>query len=157
MQIKPDCLLSSFYTKFHPLFAILADLDHFLSDYDSNTLLLWTILAIASKESIKYSELYISLVDPVRKLAGDLYGPQSRDFGTVQALLLLCVWPFPFQQTVNDPSPMYCGLATQLAYQMGLHRPDCQMYWEYDKSKLSPIVELQRKKAWFGCFIINHM
>ncbi|KAH8705209.1 fungal-specific transcription factor domain-containing protein [Talaromyces proteolyticus] len=149
-------LIKEFYTNFHPLFPILPTQADFLEAYDANKLLLWTIITIACKESAEYSQLYITLVDPVRRLAGDLYNIQSRDFETIQALLLLCIWPFPFQQTINDPSPMYCGLATQLSYQLGLHRPNLQMHWEYGATTSNTRVNLGRSKVWLGCFVVNH-
>ncbi|GAE00296.1 hypothetical protein THITE_2118139 [Paecilomyces variotii No. 5] len=154
VTLQPEDILS-LIKRLSPAVPILTDLSNFLAGYDSNKLLLWKTLAIVSKESDQHSTLYPSLVDPVRRLAGDLYGPQSRDFETIQALLLLCVWPFPFQQSVSDPTPIYCGLSTQLAYQTGLQRPNCRMHWKYDVISSSSRIELERRKVWFGCFVVN--
>lgn len=131
-------------------------METFLSHYDSNKLLFWTILAIASASSPQLSPLYNSLVDPVRRLAGDLYSHQSRGLEAVQALLLLCAWPFPFKQTVNDPSPLYASLATNIAHQIGLHRPSSRSDFEYSASPIAETLEEERQRAWYGCFIINH-
>ncbi|PYI11230.1 hypothetical protein BO78DRAFT_130118 [Aspergillus sclerotiicarbonarius CBS 121057] len=150
-------LIKEFYANLHPLFPILPSLPDFIKTYDANKLLLWTVIAIASKESSEFSHIYVTLVDPVRRLAGDLYNTQSRHFETIQALLLLCIWPFPFQQTAHDPSPMYCGLATQLSYQLGLHRPNLHMHWEYGATASDARINLQRRKAWTGCFVVNHI
>jgi hypothetical protein len=146
-----------FYARFHAHFPILPDQTTFLSRYNFNKLLLWTVLAIASRESSQYAALYSSLVDPVRRLAGDLYASQSRSFETVQALLLLCVWPFPFQQTINDPSPMYIALASQIAYQLGLHRPAYRTDFTENNLPQADPGELARKKVWFGCCIVNQL
>ena len=72
----------------------------------------------------------------------------------MQALLLLCVYNFPFAQTINDPSPLYCSLATHISYQLGLHRPQFRAdFNEYAGSSItSTTVE---RKTWFGCFIVN--
>ncbi|PWY68993.1 hypothetical protein BO94DRAFT_590574 [Aspergillus sclerotioniger CBS 115572] len=150
-------LIKEFYATLHPLFPILPSLPDFIKTYNANRLLLWTVIAVACKESAQYTHLYVTLVDPVRRLAGDLYNTQSRHFETIQALLLLCIWPFPFQQTAHDPSPMYCGLATQLSYQLGLHRPNQHMHWEYGATGSNYRVDLQRRKAWIGCFVVNHI
>lgn len=152
VTILTDC---RFYARFHSHFPILPEQHIFLSRYNFNKLLLWTVLAIASRESSQHATLYSNLVDPVRRLAGDVYASQSRSFETVQALLLLCVWPFPFQQTINDPSPMYIALASQIAYQLGLHRPSFRAdYTENNLPQADP-GELARKKVWFGCCIVN--
>jgi Fungal specific transcription factor domain len=156
-DLDPRILMScSFYTHFHPLFPILPDKAIFLSKYNANKLLLWAVLAISSKESVQQSHLYPALVDPVRRLAGDLYSSQSRNFETVQGLLLLCLWAFPFQQTVNDPSPMYCALATQIAYQLGLHRPSFTSDFAESRIPQGEVGELARTKVWFGCFIVSY-
>ena len=144
----------SYFISYHPYFPILPDQQTFLAEYDDNRLLLWTVLAIASKGHDEYPYLYSSLVDPVRALAADIYAPQSRSLRTMQALLLLCVWPFPFQQTVNDPSSMYCSLATNIGYQLGLHRPlhRSDFYEGAEQPLQCTAVE---KKTWYGCFIAN--
>jgi hypothetical protein len=129
----------------------LPEFDDFILEYDHNKLLLWTILAIMSKSQ---PETYSSLVDPVRRLAADLYEPQSRSLKTMQALLLLCAWPFPFQRTHNDPSPMYCSLATNIGYQLGLHRPWCKGDFEEETQGRSTATTVEMK-TWYGCFVVN--
>ena len=126
----------------------------FILEYDLDRLLLWTVLAIASRGLDDQPALFAALVDPVRRLAADIYNPQSRSLRTMQALLLLCVWPFPFQQTINDPSPMYGSLALSIGYQLGLHRPLHRADFDERSAGFttSTIVEC---KTWFGCFIIN--
>lgn len=143
-----------YFTCYHPSFPILPEQHEFLAEYDQNRLLLWTVLAIASKGRDDVPDVYQSLVEPVRRLASDIYAPQSRSLKTMQALLLLCVWPFPHQQTINDPSPMYCSLATNIGHQLGLHRPLHKS--DYDERATGPSVcSLSERKTWIGCFIAN--
>ncbi|KAK5166495.1 uncharacterized protein LTR77_008038 [Saxophila tyrrhenica] len=145
----------SYFTTHHPLFPILPSKAHFYTTHTTNRLLLWTVLALASFDQDSNSATYFSLVDPVRRLAADLYGPQSRSFKTMQALLLLCVWPFPFQQTINDPSPMFCSLATGIGYQLGLHRPRCR--GDFDENAVEGVEsEGEEERTWWGCFVVNH-
>ena len=126
----------------------------FILEYDLDRLLLWTVLAIASRSLDDQPALFSALVDPVRKMAADIYNPQSRSLRTMQALLLLCAWPAPFQQTINDPSPMYGSLALNIGHQLGLHRPLHKA--DFDERAVgfaaSTAVEC---KTWFGCFIVN--
>lgn len=126
----------------------------FILEYDSNRLLLWTILAIASRGLEDQPTLFSSLVDSVRKMAADIYAPQSRSLRTMQALLLLCTWPFPFQQTHNDPSPMYISLATHIGYSLGLHRPHFKADFEEITAGPASSNSVERK-TWYGCFIVN--
>ena len=143
--------LLRYYADYHSHFPILPEFDDFVLEYDQNKLLLWTILAITTKGQ---PETYSSLVDPVRKLAADLYQPQSRSLKTMQALLLLCAWPFPFQRTHQDPSPMYCSLATNIGYQLGLHRPWCKGDFEVDTQEFVTASAIEMK-TWYGCFDVN--
>ena len=144
----------SFSTSYHAYFPILSEPSEWLAEFSANRLLLWSVLAIASKGRTDLPNLYSSLVDPVRRLAGDIYSPQSRSLGTMQGLLLLCVWPFPFQQTINDPSPMYCSLATHIGLQLGLHRP--LLRHDFDEMAKGNVTSTgAERKTWYGCFIVN--
>lgn len=148
--------LQRYYTRLHNLFPILPEKEVFEAEHAANKLLLWTVLTLASFHGADDSATYLSLVEPVRRLAADLYGPQSRSFKTMQALLLLCIWPFPFQQTINDPSPMYAALATSIGYQSGLHRP--QHRDDFDENTTMPVQSTSVETAtWCGCFIVNHV
>lgn len=147
-------LLNRYFTHYHPYFPILPGQHEFTAEYDSNQLLLWTVLAIASRGREDLPTVYASLVEPVRRLASDIHAPQSRSLKTMQALLLLCVWPFPHQQTINDPSPMYCSLATHVGYQLGLHRPLHRSDFKDSAIRLTTS-DLTDRKTWYGCFIVN--
>jgi Fungal specific transcription factor domain len=149
--------MDRYYAHYDSRFPILFSQDAFLPKYNANKLLLWTILAIASRESDEHAHLYQLLVDPVRQLASDLYSSVSRSFETLQALLLLCAFPFPFRQTVNDPSPMYGALATQLAFQLGVHRPQFATDFTESRNVGDDPGDIARKKLWFGCVIINYL
>lgn len=143
-----------YFLNYHPRFAILPPKEIFIAEYDMNRLLLWTILAIAARNKADQPALFSALVDPVRRLAADIYAPQSRSLRSMQALLLLCVWPFPFQQTINDPSPMYCSLATNVGYQLGLHRPLHRD--DFDETLTRPsFSNAVERSTWYGCFIVN--
>jgi len=149
--------LNSYYATFHPQFPILPDAATFISRYDANKLLLWSVLSISAGGIPEIASLYNSLVNPVRRLAGDIYSHQSKSLAAVQALLLLCAWPFPYQQTVNDPSPMYASLATNLAQQLGLHRPaPFQSDFSYHPMRYEESLQSERELAWYGCFVMNY-
>ncbi|KAK4938943.1 hypothetical protein LTR10_020691 [Elasticomyces elasticus] len=151
-------LIDHYYATFHPQFPILPDAATFISRYDANKLLLWSILSISAGGIRETASLYNSLVNPVRRLAGDIYSHQSRGLGAVQGLLLLCAWPFPYQHTVNDPSPMYAALAINLAQQLGLHRPPSfRSDFSYNPTRHEErFDEGERELAWYGCFVMDY-
>lgn len=75
-----------------------------------------------------------------------------RSIWTIQALLLLCLWPFPVENQLDDPSWEYCGIAVAAALKMGL-----------DGSPANWGVAIQpttdeltcRLKTWLGCFAVS--
>jgi Fungal specific transcription factor domain len=126
-----------------------------LQVYNCCPLLFWTIIAIASKESREYSYLYLTLMDPVRRLANDIHSVASKSVPFIQALLLLCTWPFPYTAKILDRSWSYCGTATHIALELGLHRPRhiSDFVWNVTVEEETL---LTRRITWLACFIVNH-
>lgn len=46
-----------------------------------------------------------------------------QNYIAVKSLCILCTWPLPIDSTSSDPTFMLSGLMTQIALQLGLHRP----------------------------------
>jgi hypothetical protein len=77
-----------------------------------------------------------------------------RSVESVQALLILCMGQFPFYSTLGDPSFMYCGIATQIGLQIGLHKPCLSQ--EFSKRKV--VLEIDdhvRSGTWMACYIVS--
>jgi hypothetical protein len=79
-----------------------------------------------------------------------------RSIEVVQALLILCMWPFPFNRTLDDPSFIYCGIATQIGFQIGLHRPGRQAEFS-SRHEVLDVGEHARRMTWVACYIVNQM
>lgn len=138
---------------YHPRFPILPDRERFSQNYFSCPLLFWTVIWIASKESPKFPHLYLPMVPALKALANDI-GQKSLAISTVQSFLLLCVWPFPFNETYEDLSWAYCGLATHLGLQLGLHRPNYISEFAGD-CHVDRMTQLERRRTWIACFLLN--
>ena len=122
-------------------------------------------MVISTKCFSMHSKLHAQLIEPVRRLASEFYKIENRCVGFVQALLLLCSWPFPFNVSINDMSWMFCGMATHMALQLGLHRPHHQTEFVYRPQhqpefgpNLTPNESENsvRRIVWAGCYIVNH-
>ena len=114
------------------------------------------VMAVGSKNSPTYSHLYLQLQDPVTRLAADHARPASRSIYFVQALLLLSVWPFPFNAVNEEPSWLHCGLATHMAMLLGLHRP--LHPFRLLNAAGAEIGDLpMRTRTWLACFIVDQM
>ena len=127
-----------------------------LESYRPCPLLFWVVMALAAKGCEKYAHLYLQLRDPIKLLAADFTNPASRSTSFVHALLLLCIWPFPFSAINEDPSWLYCGLAINMAMLLGLHHP--QHPFGLLNATGAEIGDLAvRTRTWLACFIVNQM
>ena len=120
--------------------------------YSLSILLFWTIITIGSR---KYTDdpTVLSLLAP-RLLEMVRNAVFSRDLPTIQAFLLLCVWPMPVDTLDNDISPVLIGVVLQLAMTLGLHlHGDGQ---DFSRTTLSPdsSEEILRSKLWMSALII---
>jgi hypothetical protein len=112
------------------------------------------MIALGAKGSKQHANLYIALSQSVSNLAGNIGAHIAHPLQTVQALLILCWWPFTFRASVTNPSWVYCGLATHLGLQFGLHRSNNFSDFVYD-TVLDSESFIVRQKTWLGCFITN--
>ena len=114
----------------------------------NSSLLFWAVVLTAARRHPTHGTRAASLQTAFKKLLSDNLVYSIRSEHTIQALLLLCVWPFALRYQVNDPSWNYCCLAASASMQMGLHdnRPNVA---------ISPEKLALRLKTWLGCFVIS--
>lgn len=71
---------------------------------------------------------------------------------TIQALLLLCLWPFPVDNQREDPSWEYCGVA--VAAVLKLTSNGSQTDWSEANEQCLEDVRW-RLKTWLECFVVS--
>ncbi|CAI6097459.1 unnamed protein product [Clonostachys chloroleuca] len=159
IEVSPAAIaeiITAFFSFCHEDFPILPDLLYFVRGYNRCKFLFWVVIAIGSKSTENHEQLYTQLRPHIRLLVSDLDGAVEHALGTVQALLLLCWWPFPFQATRSDPSWSYSGLAVHTALRAGIHRPHHFSDFMYN-DRLDDAGIQAFRKAWIGCFIVNQL
>lgn len=98
---------------------------------------------------------YHSLLQPhVRLMASDIYSLDNDPLRNVQALLLLCWWPFDYMASKDDPSWTYCALAGHTALKHGFHRPEHHSDYVYNGT-LDILHTKMYQRAWAGCGVVN--
>ncbi|KAH8817145.1 hypothetical protein F5884DRAFT_243948 [Xylogone sp. PMI_703] len=120
--------------------------------YAKSPLLFWTICSATSSW-----KLQSRLTAPIKDMVKDsLFSPRSIE--TIQALLILCVWPCPLSSLSEEPSHIYSGLATQMSLQLGLHRP-MQAYSHLNDSPDPSIHSTAEVKltTWMACFLVGQI
>ena len=147
-----------FFNSLHPAFPFLADKPTVVSDCVANQLLFWTIVAVASRVSPAHAHLYRQLLHPIRRLVmASVHDPDGQ-LQQIQALLILCVWPLPYGSSTDDPTWMYCGIASHKALGIGLHRVSSKQEFDPDyRSRPGKEIDRIRNNIWAACFVANHL
>lgn len=142
-------LFRIFFTRCHPYFPMTMSRS-VESIYEKCPLLLWVICAASSLETQRSQ-----FQEPIQSLISEvLIPPRGSNVETVQALLILCMWPFPFTDQSTDPSFIHSGLATQISLTIGLHRPAVDAGFGYGSKDDGSRDEEIRRSTWLACFVI---
>ncbi|KAK5094685.1 Regulatory protein leu3 [Exophiala xenobiotica] len=122
--------------------------------YLNSPLLFWAICAAASSWKLQ-SQLEVE----IKTLVATTLHSKVRAIETVQALLVLCMWPFRVSKLHEDPSHFYIGLATQMCLQLGLHRPSQPHSHLVDRPEYQSMIADAHVKTttWLACFVVNQM
>ncbi|KAF9890458.1 hypothetical protein FE257_005863 [Aspergillus nanangensis] len=121
------------------------------SIWNDNRLLFWTIVVISTSKHPVYSPYFPLLQAPFKRLLSEFLVNSIRCIYTVQALLLLCLWPFPVEKQQDDPSWDYSGMA--VAATLKLTSNDSQTKWPGSNELC--VEESLRLKTWLGCFAVT--
>lgn len=89
--------------------------------YNTGPVLFWVIVVTACRKSTHEGGIFDFLVDAVRNEIWDSVSDPPISLATVNALLILSVWPLPTIRFMKDPSPIYVSLLMNSCYMLGIH------------------------------------
>ncbi|KIV90855.1 hypothetical protein PV10_05461 [Exophiala mesophila] len=120
-----------------------------------SALLFWTIVAVGSRKYSENPTLIILLGPKVSNLAKLSLFAQEPVLLNIQAYLLLCSWPMPFEALSNDITPILAGVVLQLATTIGLHVSGVGQ--EFARDRVSPDLtyRVERGRLWTACVIVS--
>ncbi|CAM1507621.1 Fc.00g072620.m01.CDS01 [Cosmosporella sp. VM-42] len=151
-----DCF-TLFFRHYLPLIPIL---DQQLTPnqyHDLSPFLFWTIVFVGSRRYSK-DPILLSLLSPrMNTMALQALESRSTPIQTIQASLLLCLWPVPINTMHRDFSHILSGAATSLAMQIGLHVTGSGQ--DFARTRLHPSIHTQklfRAQLWMHCLIIRN-
>ncbi|KAG2173255.1 hypothetical protein INT43_004629 [Umbelopsis isabellina] len=122
-------------------------------------LLFWCICSIVAPSCAP--DLVTVIHENVRYLVSTVYLTHYMfkpftALSNVCALVLLCHWPLSHKTIQEDASWTYCGLATHMALQIGLHRS--KFIEEYAVASVtSRNASKMKLLTWLGCFLVNQL
>ncbi|OAP57944.1 hypothetical protein AYL99_07034 [Fonsecaea erecta] len=125
------------------------------SCHEQSPLLFWTIVAVGSRKYSDNPTLIFLLGPKVSKLARLALFAQEPVLLTIQAFLLLCSWPMPFEALSNDITPVLAGAALQLATTIGLHVLGVGQ--EFARARVDQDLSYcsARGRLWTACVIVS--
>lgn len=147
-------LTHSYRTSYHPHMPVI-DINRSPQEYyHLSELLFWTIISVASRRLSSHPTLLPKLARSVTDLMWKTLRSVSYSITTVQALALLCTWPFPTSSSTADPTFMLVGTMLQIGTQIGLHRALSAQDFSKVPIKLEALEYAEWVRTWEACNIV---
>ena len=142
-----------YFEYYHPFFCILDPKISPDEHFTRSPLLFWAVVSVASRRFEEDPTLLEMLSRSVIELVWASLSVLPHTRFIVQAIVLLCMWPFPTSSMWTDSSFMFISVAKSAALQMGLHRPENIQDFSRTKYRLSPDGVQEATRIWSACFI----
>ena len=125
--------------------------------YESSPLLFWTIISVASCRYRDDSTLLNPLSRAVISLAWSTISASPLTCLNIQALIILCTWPFYSVNLWKGYMVLFSGIAFNSGMTLGLHRPGNAQDFVHPHAKTTPHITeaegMARMKTWAACNI----
>ncbi|KAL5365339.1 hypothetical protein BJX96DRAFT_181543 [Aspergillus floccosus] len=148
-----DSHFNIFFQKYHPHAPILDPAISPDEYFSRSSLLFWAILLISSRRYSDEPGLLVSLTAPVKKLLWDTIANPPHTWHLVQAIVLLCLWPFPTSSLSTDNTAVLVATAQTIAIRLGLHRPEAIQDFSRTRRRLTPDEIAEAARTWTACHI----
>jgi hypothetical protein len=112
--------------------------------------LFWTIVIISCRWDPEIYEIYPRIIFPYRSLLEKTLMGRILTLEPIQVGVLLCYWPLTVEKQSYDPSWNYCGLITNAAIKIGIHKGEIR--------RPQTLIETDDRiqlKTWLACFFMN--
>lgn len=122
--------------------------------YEYSSVLFWTVVYVGSRNYTRDPTILERIIAPLQtEFQQSLFDPED-SIPSIQAALLLCLWPFPVDTLFKLRTHVVAGAAMMLAMQKGLHVSGRAQ--DFVRVPLSQsITEKQfRKTLWMHCQIV---
>jgi hypothetical protein len=123
--------------------------------YAASPLLFWAIISVASRNYKPDPSLFASLSTPVQDMLWAAIPALPHAHSTIQAIIIISMWPFPIATMSKDCSFLLVSLAKTAAMQIGLHRPEVVQDFLRVRTRFNPQEFQMAVKIWAGCFIAS--
>lgn len=121
---------------------------------NASPLLFWTIIFTAARNLESHQQTFLTLCEKMPGLLGGLMTHRHDSVYTMQALLILSMWPPPVSRQSDDMRWIYSGMVMQMALQAGCHRVGYEHEYHgfsYSKSAADERTHTRIWRCW--CFV----
>ncbi|KAL6246869.1 hypothetical protein RBB50_006176 [Rhinocladiella similis] len=122
--------------------------------YDQSPFLFWSIVATGARRYTQDPTLFQRVVSQVLQIALGTLFSQTNPIPSIEAVLILCLWPVPQNTMFHDSSHPLAGIAMQLAVQNGLHIFGREQDYSRQNINASDSKVSLRFRLWVHCVII---
>ncbi|CAK7565166.1 MAG: hypothetical protein SEPTF4163_003076 [Sporothrix epigloea] len=109
-----------YFEHFHPHFPIIRTRDPDKC-YEAAPILFWTIVVISARRFARDDTVLPFLTESLSSEVWGAMGNPPLPLGIINALLLLCAWPFTTIRFMRDPSTIFSSIAMSSCFMLGLH------------------------------------
>ncbi|KAK1848616.1 zn 2cys6 transcriptional activator [Colletotrichum chrysophilum] len=148
-------LFQIFKTYYHPFLPLIDTMRTPHEYYELSGLLFWVIISIAARRLKSQPTLLPKLARKVTDLLWRTVRTTPYSVYVVQAIALLCTWPFPTSSSTSDPTFVLTGLMIQMGVQMGLNRPVDAQDFSKAPLELTDTELAEWTRTWEACMIIS--
>jgi hypothetical protein len=121
--------------------------------YDNSPLLFWTVITTAARHDGSDFSLLPALVPALKRLLWSIIATAPHMLPSLQAMAILCVWPFPASSMPMDITFVLAGILKSAAMHTGLHRPDILTQYSRTRSTLEPAKLREAIKVWCCTYV----
>lgn len=123
------------------------------STFGSSELLFWTVIFTAARNQPLYQSRTQILSTSLHALLGKTIVYRNDSISTIQAFLILSIWPIPVERQSDDMRWMMSSVAMAMAMQKGLHRVGFEHEYNAFNYSKRPYDEQKHTRVWRAwCF-----
>ncbi|KAJ9608332.1 hypothetical protein H2200_007320 [Cladophialophora chaetospira] len=149
-----DCISSFFACYAHNVPGLVDALSDPTDLFNYSEFLFWTIVYIGSRKFTKDPTIVEFLVHPLGILAQQCLFEPDQAIPSIQAAILICLWPLPVNTNVALRSHAMAGAAMQLALQKGLPFASRKQDFFRIPLRQSEKDETFRARLWAYCVMV---
>ncbi len=146
--------MNRFFKQYHPFLPYLEPFRSPDQYWNESSLLFWSIVAVGARQSREHMGMLLTLSSSVTTLCWTTISSMPLKLQDIQAIILLCTWPFPSFRFSTDKSIILANVAVTSAMFPGMHKPGCEKEYTNVDLIVRYSDRIERTRTWVACVIV---